>query len=382
MRFRRRLSLITIALSLCLPVPAEAILKAIYPGADSLYDQQDWSQPVKCVDIPVLFGTDRQQIAGSQNLVYGMREVPVPLKVPVSNLLLSLGWHMNAHPPESLVELRSMKEEKPTQIMNRSSFKTALMKNVGSGDCLIFIHGFNNTFDNAMDRVSELSSFYLIPAVAYSWSADKSSSIVEMKDVYKKSETDVTQSDMPFKDFMKTVLDVIPADRIVLVGHSMGCRLLERYLEDRSLTAECSKQFKEANFCSADVDAATFVKRAQSIVRTSKKVRVICSELDVAMQASRRLHGYTRLGEGKGNVNALPHYGIEVVNVSAAVVNGFDHDMSDWLMSELYHHGKPVKSNDWTLEKDQNGCFVLTPHGETKTKMDDIRTRVKRRIQD
>jgi esterase/lipase superfamily enzyme/HEAT repeat protein len=201
------------------------------------------------------------------------------------------------------------------QRMESDEFFSGLRKELQSkgNHILVFVHGFNVSFENAARRTAQMSSdlkFTGAP-ICYSWpsQADWWKYRVDEKNV----ELSVDQ----LKGFLLAVAERSDADTINLVAHSMGNRVLTAALKEMDVaTSERGQLFNQVILAAPDIDADIFKQRiAPAIVTKAKHVTLYASSKDLALVASRKFNsGDPRAGDAGENLVVVP--GIETIDVS------------------------------------------------------------------
>jgi esterase/lipase superfamily enzyme len=179
---------------------------------------------------------------------------------------------------------------------------------------LVFVHGFNVSFEDAARRTAQMASdlkfdgapvFYSWPSQADWWK-------------YRVDEKNVALSVDQLKSFLLAIAERSDADTINLVAHSMGNRVLTDALKEIDVAATERKQlFNQVILAAPDIDADIFRQRiAPAIVTKAKHVTLYASSKDLALVASRTFNsGDPRAGDAGGNLVVYP--GIETIDVSA-----------------------------------------------------------------
>ncbi|PYL50572.1 MAG: hypothetical protein DMF32_03865 [Verrucomicrobia bacterium] len=192
---------------------------------------------------------------------------------------------------------------------------------------IVFVHGFNNTFETAAERAA-LYAYDLQPDVSskaaiFSWPSKESLF------GYQHDEDAVLVS----QDRARQVVEILrthdSAIPVVLIGHSMGCRVLTFALRDIELIDSKGKtpklghpQFAQLILIEPDVDAEYFRINIARLRSVCGHVTVYASSHDNALRFSQFLHDDPRLGElGKQGLAKK----IDVIDASAAKTDWIGH---------------------------------------------------------
>jgi esterase/lipase superfamily enzyme len=189
-------------------------------------------------------------------------------------------------------------------------------------ELFVFIHGFNNTFEDAALRAAELTfdlDFQGAPIV-YSWPAVGGGATGAA--YYFRDRTVAKDSAPHLRHFLNLLADRTGAEAIHVVVHSMGNYVLQNALSDgngnpRPLP-KVSPKLHEVVLAAADLSAGEIKTLAAALRNgqdaTRPHLTLYASSNDKALIASRKLNG-PRVGLIEGQVPAIA--GIDVVDASA-----------------------------------------------------------------
>jgi esterase/lipase superfamily enzyme len=161
-------------------------------------------------------------------------------------------------------------------------------------DALVFIHGYNVTFEDAARRTAQIAFdlSFLGAALLYSWpSQGKLASYIH-------DETNVEWTTPHLIKFLKALADQSGAERIHIIAHSMGNRAVCNAL--RGLKSELLPRpipLIHLVLAAADLDADTFRDMAKDLQASAEQITLYQSSNDKALLASKELHGNPRAGE-------------------------------------------------------------------------------------
>jgi esterase/lipase superfamily enzyme len=167
---------------------------------------------------------------------------------------------------------------------------------------VLFVHGFNNNFETAAERAA-MFSYDLQPDVStkaaiFSWpSAQRLFGYAHDED-----------SVLVNEDRARQVLEILrthdSASPVVLIGHSMGCRVLTFALREIELIRDKGgspklghPEFAQLILIEPDVDSEYFRENIQRLRAVCGHVTVYASSHDNALRFSQFLHDDTREGE-------------------------------------------------------------------------------------
>ena len=179
-----------------------------------------------------------------------------------------------------------------------ADLETAMAR--GDGRVLVYVHGYRETFfSNTRDafQIRRLTEFEG-PMIQYSWPSQGAFL------GYLVDETNLGWDEQNFRRFLNKLASRPWTKEIVLVGHSMGARMVIPAVEfvDRNSPSADASNISNIILASPDVDRQDFERDiAEEIlagrrVSRDRRITVYVSRRDKALGLSRRLHGYPRLG--------------------------------------------------------------------------------------
>jgi esterase/lipase superfamily enzyme len=122
-------------------------------------------------------------------------------------------------------------------------------------------------------------------------------------------------------------LSRLAAGEVYVVAHSMGSRLVSQALRSRVDKGKSTAHLRELLLAAPDINAdlfrTTIAPRLKAMQGT--QTTVYASSSDLALMASKAVHGYRRVGDTAGGVFVYP--GFDTVDASAAslAVRAFGH---------------------------------------------------------
>lgn len=203
-------------------------------------------------------------------------------------------------------------------------------------DILVFIHGYNVSFESAIQRTAQLSvdlPFRGVP-VCFSWPSQ--GKLLG----YTIDENNVAWSTSHLKSFLLELAADSGAKSINVVAHSMGNRALTAALREISFEhpVEDTPMFDRVVLAAPDVDADYFRKDlAPRLLQTANSVTLYASSDDNALIASKKVHGYPRAGEGGTDLVVVP--GIETIDVTGIDLSLLGHSYygdSQHILGDLF----------------------------------------------
>lgn len=254
-----------------------------------------------------IYGAER---AAAAQLEYGTFQVTIPRDHRLAEMerpsLLRFDFREDPEQHIVLVQVR------PRSL---DDFRTELSGALGRTtrrEVLVFIHGYNVSFDAAARRLGQLVydlEFTGAP-VLYSWPSQAQES------KYTFDEAAVEWTVPHLERFLEAVVARSGAEAIHLVAHSMGNRALTRALQlvARRQSPAPQPPFHQIIMAAPDIDAGVFRDLARDINGTASRFTLYASSNDKALQLSKKFHGYPRAGESGDGLVVVP--GVDTIDVS------------------------------------------------------------------
>jgi esterase/lipase superfamily enzyme len=181
---------------------------------------------------------------------------------------------------------------------------------------LVFIHGFNNTFENAITRAAFITQWFAgsgVPGtdtsvVAFSWpSLGKLFSFPDLEGDYRTDQTTAGQSGFHLMNFLTNLKPLLAAarrsgQRVILVTHSMGNWVLQAALDSWFAHGNGpAPLFDAAVLAAADEVYDTFSypspTRLSGLTQFAGLVSIYYSRSDQALALSKFVNHVQRLGQ-------------------------------------------------------------------------------------
>ena len=189
------------------------------------------------------------------------------------------------------------------------------VESVAWPEALVFVHGYNVSFENAARRTAKLAydvkfgglaAFYSWPSnghtLAYTWDEESAEYTVEH-----------------LKEFLELLAKTEGLRRIHVVAHSMGNRCVLSALKEKVNFGECG--LDQCVFAVPDVDRERFGRDVRRLTAADVaagdqigRVTLYASGNDRALNASQKAHRFPRAGDARGGVLLVE--GIDSVDAS------------------------------------------------------------------
>lgn len=194
-------------------------------------------------------------------------------------------------------------------------FMTALAADTAArgGRAMLFVHGYNTGFDNAVYRLTQIAhdSGYAGTPVLFSWaSGGKATGYVYDK-----------ESASAARDHLEQALRILArsgARRIDIVAHSMGTWITMEALRQLAITGDRNLGGKlgDVVLASPDIDVDVFKSQMRRYGKPEKPFILLHSEDDRALKLSGILAGSRPRVGGYADRRDLAEYGVTVVDLS------------------------------------------------------------------
>jgi esterase/lipase superfamily enzyme len=268
---------------------------------------------------PVWFGTDRKPIDardpalgfGSEpdnRLHFGKRIVRIPLSHRPGELGSPL-WRRLLTGVDDRITVD------PATVLSADAFTRDVRAFLGTLDpadrnVLVFIHGFNTTFDNAAKRAAQLGFDLRVPGITafYSWPS-LGNITAYMGDLAR-----MEASEQHLADFLVRTTTLVERGKVHLIAHSMGNRGLLNAMHRATTQAalRTGVKFGQIFLAAPDIDARSFARLASIYPQAAEHTTLYVADQDKALLALEWATAETRAG-GAPPVLVLP--GIDTVRV-------------------------------------------------------------------
>jgi len=317
------------------PPPAASRGSLPRPGEGAGKERHYKQNELGFATVRVFYGTNRARtgtLKASQfygkargELEYGYLDVTIPRTHQEAQLETEPRWveyTFMADPAALRAQYVLLDKVTPLQA---GEFVRALHQQISDSrfkDVFIFVHGFNNTFEDAARRTAQMAydlDFDGTPML-YSWPSQGSAT------AYAIDEAAVGISGRRLADFMDTVVAQSGAQRIHLIAHSMGNRALiealQTYLAKR---APDNRQhiFGQVVFTAPDVDRDYFTDAIQSLTGSAERITLYASDNDYALRSSQFFHGAPRAGTAGDIILKLA--GVDSIDMSSVPADSLGH---------------------------------------------------------
>ncbi len=250
-------------------------------------------------------------------LVYGQATVSVPKNRPVGEIPVPSVFSLEFRPdPEKHFILTSV-----APLNSRDGFLSAVSGAVAGSkrkEVFVFIHGFNESFEDGAFRTAQLAADLKIDGapILYSWPSR--ASLLAYAADGRQTEDQAMIADL--QGFLRDVATRTGATRVNVVAHSMGNRLLVRALSGMALTAPI---FDEVIMAAPDVGVDEFNLDWPAMRQAGRHFTLYASKRDKALMISAKINDMHRVGDASPMVLVD---GLDSIDTTAASSGLLGHD--------------------------------------------------------
>lgn len=286
--------------------------------------------------VPVFYGTDRAEEPTPERISYnadrarrlelGRALVTVPkihevpqverpwaIRIPYFDVTI---WEetedRNKH--FTMQEIKKLSKDQFLQLVRQRLGRSNRFKD----HALVFVHGYNTSFDNAVYRTAQIAYDLKFDGAPFLYSWPSGGAIASY--TYDRANADASKPYM--REFLELVVKETGAKSISIIAHSMGNQPLMSVLKDMKSSTPDDVVISQVILAAPDVDLDTFADLASSIKGLARGVTLYAASNDRALMASRNFWGYYRAGDvPAGGPVVLP--GVDTIDVTAASTDTF-----------------------------------------------------------
>jgi esterase/lipase superfamily enzyme len=198
-----------------------------------------------------------------------------------------------------------------------------IVKNSNEHEALIFVHGYNNSFDDGLYRQAQIiwDLQYKGLAILFTWASRGDT----LEYLYDQQSAWIARKS--FADLLTKLQGELGITKINVIAHSMGNVIVADTLANFARGAGSIK-LQELILAAPDLDWNYFEQIGPELSKTAKGVTLYASAADKAMMLSRKLSRVPRAGDiVKGEPIIVP--GIESIDVTVLgeELFGLNHDV-------------------------------------------------------
>lgn len=280
--------------------------------------------------VPVFYGTDRSRADEPKRINYGNgrgRRLELGralVTVPKSHTVPQIERPWSFRIPFTGIEIGESEDPKEhftmkeVTALSEKDFLALVGQRLAASqryekNALIFVHGFNTTFDFAVYRTAQISYDLKFDGAAFTYSWPSGAGVLD----YTYDRESSGQSEPFLKDFVKLVLEKTGAKAVSIVAHSMGNQPILQVLKDLRAAKPEGVIFNQIILAAPDVDRDNFENIAREIKGLAKGVTLYASKNDKALAISRNVNGGVPRAGDVPATGPLVIQGVETVDVTA-----------------------------------------------------------------
>ena len=280
--------------------------------------------PKQIVDVTTYYATNRNKVGGVEpakvygttyqgNFQYGRAVVSIP-PTHKPGEIEQLGFIMKMVVEPDPNKHFVLKSVTPLELDEARKEMADKIKIANSKSMLVFVHGYNSGFADAAMRTAQIAYDLKFPGMPFFYSWPSANRVR----AYLPDEEAARLSESIFEALIDDLTTSLPVTDIYIVAHSMGTRVVSHALQHRVEKGKSGTQICELLLAAPDINAELFrgVIAPKLAAMQGLRTTVYASSSDLALMASKVVHGFQRVGETTGGVFVYP--GIETVDASSA----------------------------------------------------------------
>lgn len=200
---------------------------------------------------------------------------------------------------------------------------------------LVFIHGFNVSFDNAAYRTAQISYDLEFEGISMFYSWPSAESIFG----YQKDEETSSIVVPYFSKIIEDILEKSKVSEICFIAHSMGNRILTEALAGIPNHQKNRVKISQIILAAPDINVELFrTKIYPELKKFKRKITLYASSRDSALKVSKRIHRYRRLGESGKNIFVSNDIDtIDATNVDTSLMGHSYYGDNRSIISDIYY---------------------------------------------
>lgn len=194
----------------------------------------------------------------------------------------------------------------------RQEVRAALQRSGPRREAVIYVHGFNNTFDEGVLRIAQLAEDFGVKGVALHYSWPSAENVLNY--AYDRDSVLFARDGL---DRLISEVKAAGAKTIILAAHSVGSQLTMEVLRQRAIADPGSvrRDIDGVVLISPDIDVELFRSQARRIGPLPEAFGIFVSKRDRALQLSARLTGQRRR-LGNASAAAVSDLDVTLVDVT------------------------------------------------------------------
>jgi esterase/lipase superfamily enzyme len=242
-------------------------------------------------------------------LTYGRAVVTIPTAHRPGEIELPKIWRLEFQPDPTRHFI--LKSVSPLGLDAARAEMAQRLEGSGTKAILVFVHGYNTGFQEAAMRTAQLAYDLRFQGVPLFFSWPSAAKLVS----YLKDAETAELSEGAFDRLLDDLAE-LPATDIYVIAHSMGSRIVSKVLKSRVERGRPTRNLSELLLAAPDINARLFrtVIAPKLAALQGTRITVYASSSDLALKASRAVHGFRRVGDTAGEV--FVYEGMETIDAS------------------------------------------------------------------
>ncbi len=204
------------------------------------------------------------------------------------------------------------------------------------GHCFVYIHGYRNTFEDAIFRTAQLAADMKFDGGIFAFSWPSQGTVAG----YITDRDAADSSQLAFQEFIETVSTRTDCKKVHLIAHSMGTRLVvDAFFPALGKSPlQSLSNIDQIVLASPDIDAVVLKTRVRAIGEFARTVTLYANGKDDALKWSKRAAGgYERAGDVIDGVPTVVS-GIDTIDLTPM-------KQATWVFLGGNHNGYATKSH-------------------------------------
>ena len=190
-----------------------------------------------------------------------------------------------------------------------------------SRDVLVFVHGFNVSFEDAAVRAAQVAADMSFDGSVVIFSWPSAASVTS----YVRDLQAARNAGYHLLRLLRSIVPAAAADRVHLLAHSMGSEVVGKAAA-LVTPADSAARFAQVVLAAPDIDARVFRRELLPVLRAhSQRVTLYASSDDDALRASRAVSGIWRLGLGGDSLTVVD--GMDTIDATRVRADALGHTL-------------------------------------------------------
>jgi esterase/lipase superfamily enzyme len=208
------------------------------------------------------------------------------------------------------------------------------VKSDTSNEIIVFVHGFNVKFEEAILRAAQIKYDLKFPGpiLLYTWPAGADEGLMNkllINDTYKDNYNKAVGSRENFQKYLSSVMKL--NKKVHLIVHSMGHQVVLPSI-DEMFKKEQKQIISELVLNAPDFESTQFAYISHNLKKSSDRITVYCSPGDNALVASSKVNSNKRIGSCE-KIDGIDMINVNPIDAPLLGVGGLGHG---------YYSSRPV----------------------------------------